>query len=303
MPLAVVDLNGGLGNVLFQYAAALSLQESGRFEVALSDRSGRALSSLQELLEPRIRTASEHEEYRTGFAPAGATDLRRAFARATRAIPTVEERVNRSVAHTAMHDVISNIGSKRIVRLIGYFQHPTWYESVIDSIFKDVSTVHTEVGMRPRTLVVNLRRGDYIYLPWSLTFDFVQRALAQIETLDINEVRIVSDDQFSADAMVQGLAGRFESASVRECARMHSSESRTLRNFLETARAGQVVMSNSTFCWWAVRFGDWLRAREDVGMPRTVVYPQGWFGPASNYDDSIYTPGWVPVQATYYPSL
>ena len=70
------------------------------------------------------------------------------------------------------------------------------------------------------------------------------------------------------------------------------SDKPAINDFWLIARANNVVMSNSTFCWWATRVGD--RFHSSAGHHRTVFAPAGWIGGAGRV---ILEPTWRPVES------
>ena len=66
-----------------------------------------------------------------------------------------------------------------------------------------------------------------------------------------------------------------------------------VNDFWVLAGAANVVMANSTFCWWATRVGDALRAALDG--PRTVVCPRSWL---AGVPHRMIEPDWTAIDDT-----
>ena len=67
-----------------------------------------------------------------------------------------------------------------------------------------------------------------------------------------------------------------------------------MRDFWIIANAKNLLMSNSTFCWWAAVFGDSLLPERQT---RFVAYPVGWIGQFRDGEDGLIQPTWTPVSA------
>jgi hypothetical protein len=71
------------------------------------------------------------------------------------------------------------------------------------------------------------------------------------------------------------------------------------KDFLNLLTAKTVVMSNSTFAWWATYVGD--KFFDDLGVDRRVFAPFPWL-PIENRD-AILCKNWTPVKAKFKQSF
>jgi len=262
--IAIV-LQGGLGNQLFQYAAALAvarrqngalvisrglLQQNGdwtprEFGLDRFTISGRVMTSEEERsLPPRrwwqwnrdVRDCFEHYKHlRMGFHP----------------IP-----------------LLSNPTC-----LTGYFQSAKYFQSIQEEIRKEfqISCPKTpryhsdaELIANSDSLVVHVRRGDYLKnrLYHVCDAEYFQRAAAQlIKDRPRSEVFVFSDDlQWARDSLRFPVPTSFIQHEGPDSAALELSLMALGKSF---------VISNSTFGWW----GAWL----STAPAKRVVAPARWF--------------------------
>lgn len=150
----------------------------------------------------------------------------------------------------------------RIV-LNGWFQRYQYFRPHRDRIRRWLAFDAAAHGpsTRPDT-VLHVRRNDYVGIGWALPFSFYESALARLPHVD--QIWIVTDDP--ADPFFRRFdrwRPRFSSGTALEDLR-----------FLSAAR--RLVMSQSTFSWWATFLGD----------PDQVICPEPTFGAWSPTEES-----------------
>lgn len=140
--------------------------------------------------------------------------------------------------------------------------------------------------------VVSIRGGDYAPLGRMLDDDYLEGAI---------DAGILSGQEM---VLIVGADGRANEHARQLLARhgISSSPAPTTSNALEAlvmdfwaiATARSVVMSNSTFCWWAARVG------ETVTPEQTVTYPAGWVtgDPDHLLSRTLLLPGWRPLASS-----
>ena len=114
--------------------------------------------------------------------------------------------------------------------------------------------------------MLHVRGGDYRGLGWQLDIDYYERSLTLLG--DPSVVRIVTDDR-AAGEEVAAMCTRCGWACAVE-----SPGASAVDDFWTLAAARRLVMSNSTFCWWAAQVGDAHWGAGSAG--RVVVFPQQW---------------------------
>ncbi|MEI7623560.1 MAG: alpha-1,2-fucosyltransferase [Actinomycetes bacterium] len=160
----------------------------------------------------------------------------------------------------------------------GYFQHPRWFEPVLSEILDALrSSVASVVRPEERTFseelgdftVVSLRRGDYVRHGYALPVEYYESAVDALPNVDGPLVLLSDDGLVSSFAAPWFKAKGFDVVpeSVLGARSRH-------RDLALLADASQVVMSNSTFCWWGTVLGDDCDERKD--HERFVVAPRDW---------------------------
>ena len=282
MSLVAVDLQGGLGNQLFQYAVGRALADAHGLPLALTTRllarapTGRRyklgaypiramLVTPDVLPEPGLvrRWAMRAGLRAPGRAPDTGPDLR--------GIPRIDE-------DDAAGCWDARLATRRPPLLLrGYFQSPRYFASIATSLREElVPTARPSEAARAvaeriaaagdASVSVHVRRGDYASDPRTravhglLGRGYYDAATAAIEAaVPAAEWFVFTDDPAAASAVVpsgprrtivsgRGLSDVEELALMRAC-RHH-------------------VIANSSFSWW----GAWLGAQGGV-----TVAPRRWF--------------------------
>jgi hypothetical protein len=244
-----VRLAGGLGNQLFQLAAASLLSQSKGVPVTplLEGLSlyeePRAPDSI-ELLKPSgwLRSpASQVPAYWKWFA---------LKARSGRWLPSigVSDR-------NFWQSFVAGGGTSRI--LDGYFQYgwtaETFHRATEHMLVRSISTA-AAARIDSDEVVVHIRGGDFLRLPLFqvVDVDFYVRAARQAMELGLNRFAIMSDDLSYANDVCEEIREHLPSADIRLIPRGANA----LEDF-DTLRAATArIIGNSTFAWWAVAFGD-----------------------------------------------
>jgi hypothetical protein len=272
----VVSLEGGVGNQLFQYAAGLAL--ASERDLPLQVVRGRLIASraldAKNLLEVPAPSLTPYERFLCGL-PGGS--LRRMPPALTRIVKRVARRRSR---YRVIHQDLMQMADPRVdvdegeryLHLRGLFQHPSYYESVLAGV---VSRIVDKLGPRfdrgagDGVVAMHFRRGDYVLHGYDLPLSFQEEALSMVvERCTVSRVLVMSDDHdFALLAAEHFKRGGIAAAVVRgDPARSE------LDDFCALAFAQHLVMSNSTFVWWAAMVGDHLRPRDE----RVVVCPTPW---------------------------
>lgn len=297
-----VILAGGLGNNLFQLAAAVFKFGVHQFDLEL------LMSSTQSSLQ----------DFKMGNDAIFVRRLKRF---------TLKQRVlNYSLRISANADrTVLNVGRRAILKLflvllqrkvsfinfgiglssglektrakflIGYFQTQkyasvqTVYQSLMSLEIRNPSTkyrlIENEVS-RARPIVIHVRRGDYVNSGFGLLGkEYYCAALPVLGTPRNQEVWVFSDETNQID--LRGLLP--DGYSYRFILGNELSDSET---FQVMRHGSAFVIANSTFSWWAAFL------RHDIESP--VVAPKDWFynSPSPlylipndwNLVDSLFTP-------------
>lgn len=290
MDKVFVRLIGGLGNQLFQWAAAASFVGMDGVR-ALSVKPSQH-STLDDLAPGMLRHASRLERLSIGdCAYIRPPLLQRALSDALRS----RAELAKSRYHGQGDELVDAFAIRpegiRPCVLQGYFQDPSWYEGAVESVIEGL-LAHAPAGWETSVdagnyTILSSRRGDYLPLGWDLSVQYYFDALAQIE--DDAPLVVVGDDATFVAGLGRELARR--GRRVIDLPLLHAHHA--VSDFWSIAAAKNVVMSNSTFCWWATRVA--TRRRQARSVAGTVVFPDQWVG---GEGARLRQPTWTPVDSS-----
>jgi len=265
----VFKLKGGSGNQLFIYFAALISQiQSGRlvtFEVSALNLAKTKRSNVIESFHLPIQVPTiEYSSIEKLFVRVGIKLIRKTRCRILKSIYLPSE-------VGFCEDFLPKSDSLRFID--GYFQ--TWkYFDAVASYFpewkfklKEESSIllsYIERMARENPIVVHVRRGDYLAL--SETFGVLEEEYFKngVEQLSFNggsnKVWVFSDDPHFVQQ-------NFKSFNIDCFPEIDTNLSQEEVLFL-MSRSKRIVISNSTFSWWAAAFAD---------KDASIVAPTPWF--------------------------
>lgn len=264
-------IQGGLGNQLFEYVAALELACQRSSDVVVYG-SETAIESLEHALG--LTLARVEKRFDTSVPAVLRPDATPAMVRLSirmmgRAASWQSNLLRQSP--TTSHDPPPSsygrlINSKRPVVLDGYFQHPQYAARATQEVATALADRVTGAHVRPGTIGVHLRRGDYVTLGYQLSIDFYETAVTQIDPKHRCSVLVASDDRMAAAHLCDRLQALGWQAELAEGTREPHEDMLTL------ASCQHYVMSNSTYSWWAANVGDIVWS----GHGRVVISPDPW---------------------------
>ncbi len=259
--MITVNLKGGLGNQMFQYARARARAKNA--QIALN---------VYELEHPALG------------------DTPRSFALGDFALgPYTIVRKPRTLIHK-MRD--------RIVRTLqpdwGYFQSEHYFVSeavrirsefsLRTTLTEDASLISTKIQNTPSSVSLHVRRGDYVKNPEVLrdfgicSLQYYEQAIAHIrkEKPDAHFFVFSDDIPWVREHLLVGNNATFV-------------EGKGLTDKIELVLMSQCahnIIANSSFSWW----GAWLNANPE----KIVVAPTPWFDRAP-YNPDIIPKSWIQI--------
>ena len=260
---------GGLGNQLFQYAAGASI--AGVDGVRVLEIRPAPQLALATLVPGLVRVAGPWDLWRLGAPADDAGRVRQRLVRALEPVRAdVSERTLRVLGGLDHSFDPRPAHPSRPIVLDGYFQHPDWFapveEAMIDRIVKFAPASWREGTFASADTVLHVRGGDYVTLGWMLDEGYYERALELLGPPAT--VRLVTDDR-AVGAEVASVCRR----KGWGCS-FGPADATAVDDFWTVAAARRVIMSNSTFCWWATKVGDRRWGPRSPG--RAVVFPDQW---------------------------
>lgn len=273
----LVQFSGGIGNQLFQYAAALviSSQTGSAIYFIPTDsplRSGEV--DLEDLLGS-LPSPDKITLLRFGLPPfLSKPKFRRRWRRLMNVIG-LRKLVWRG--HGQYRETIEHplIGTGLL--LAGYFQSLEWVESSFENITKSIhKKMPSTVQSQPDVIAISMRTGrDFKINRWLLPINYYCMALERHGCKQTQRVWVIGDCDRDTSIFAHRL--RTEGWNV-ETPPSHEGI-KILDDFWNLTTAGSIILSNSTFAWWAAIVGDYFYAPK----PRKVVFPDPWLPkPTSN---------------------
>ena len=292
-PIVTVGLNGGLGNQMFQYAAALGLatQQGRDIKIDLSFFAHRKDRPYQ------LKLLKVPEDYPCKAPPFLA---RVAPMLVTRTICKIKRQMMQlrnfyCEPHFHFDPAFFNL-SGADVRLTGYFQNPRYFvgaESLLRERFQFKSPFTptaadwvAKIAQSPCAVSVHLRRGDYCDSQNStihhlLDRGYYDRAMTLMQDLvgDKAEFFFFSDDP------------DFVTNTFADLSRVHivrSDPAAPWEDLFLMAKCRHNIIANSSYSWW----GAWLNAAQD----KRVIAPAQWFTSnflASHCVVDLYPEDWI----------
>lgn len=293
-PGVVVALNGGLGNQLFQLAAGFSVAKERGRELFVYENTNAELSQFMPIgLQPVSKRVANRLVLnyckRSSLVSRGLWELRAHLYKGDPRNFTL-----RQVDPFGGRDNERLFRHKGLIGMTGYFQNPQWYEPVLDEVLQALREGVASV-VRPQErpfkeelgdyTALSFRRGDYLRLGWALPFDYYEAALEALPKAD-GPLVLLSDDGLVANFGAQW----FESKGFDVIPDSVLGKRSRHRDLALLADASQVVMSNSTFCWWGTVLGD--DSFERSGQTRCVIVPRQWL-PEYPMSPVLLRPRWL----------
>jgi hypothetical protein len=262
----VVALRGGLGNQLFQFSYALYLARQGSrvdFDLSCVRHGVPALFEVPVIGELAHKMALKAT--RVIPSPSGRLPLMGRLSRKVMGPGRIV--LNESVQGPEPSSSVTPAW------WLGYWQRLSYAEAVIPLLRTGLALAppsETANLARPPIARVHVRRGDYAGNPWELPAEWYRRALDMAYVLGgdsvVTEV-VTNDPEWCRRNLDLGRAHRVLPTGT------------ALEDMRSLAAADFVVISRSTFSWWAAAISD-----------ATVIAPDPWFPEMPQRDDQDLIP-------------
>lgn len=275
----VANLSGGLGNQLFIFAAAYTQAQRLDCRLVLdastyANPAGRRryeLDFLEDLADETLHVPAELCQ-----APHSRTTTDWFGPKLIRTPHVFEE-----TSAVSYDPAIDNVTSG--TTLVGYFQSRHYVGPAFDPLLERLATAINAIA--PITL--HLRRGDYLREPVTrfhgvTSVDYAKRAVALLNALGVSgPVAVFSDEPDRVAHELHGFPADFT---------LTDQTGMTALASLQQLAAGEhMVMSNSSFSWWAA----WMMAHRTGGY---VIAPRPWFANDTAASDLL-LPTWITLDA------
>lgn len=276
--MIITEINGGLGNQLFQYAAGLSLAEKHQTQLKINVDFKQAdtsrtlgLSHFNIFLDTATPEEIKHY-YPTSLL----------FRKILSYLPLALQKFYKERQFSYQPD-FEKLGPN--VYLKGYWQSERYFSKIEKNIkaaftlnpqyFEDAKALIDELS-NSESVSIHVRKGDYLVQPYldyyeQLDSDYYQRAISKLKTYNQNiKLYVFTDDahwvkqHLVLDTPYTIVSGTLTKSMYEDFEAMKSCKYH--------------VIANSSFSWWTA----WLSARQD----KKVIAPKYWFndGPKDTED-------------------
>lgn len=301
--MKIVNVIGGLGNQMFQYAFAVALKARCPYEKVYVDT--------QHYKNAFIKVYHGNDFYHNGYEidkvfpnasikPASALDLMKVsyyipnqiLARAVRRL--FPKRRTEFVADQQPYVFLPEATDiKGDCYFDGYWMTPKYFDAYRDAIIKEFSfrpfsnkeNLAIELLLKQdNSVTIHIRRGDYVgssTLGGICTIAYYRNAIREARKLINNPAFFV----FSNDAKwcMENLKDVFGDSEVHFVAHNKGSESYRDMQLMSIARCN--ILANSSFSWW----GAYLNQRDD----HITFCPNKWHN--TMLHDEIFPKNWIKV--------
>ncbi|WP_374174012.1 alpha-1,2-fucosyltransferase [Flavobacterium tructae] len=273
--MIVVQLIGGLGNQLFQYAAAkaLALQTKQKFSLDIS----------------------QFESYKLhNYALNHFNVISKNYKKPNRYLRKIKSFYQKNVFYKEVDfgynsDLIHLKGD--IIFLEGYFQSEKYfikYEKEIREDFEVRTLLKKETKAAiakiesVNSVSIHIRRGDYINNPLHNTSkeEYYNKALEMVENKVYNPVYFVFSDDM--DWVKANFSTKQETVFID-----FNDASTNFEDLKLMTSCKHNIIANSSFSWW----GAWLNKNPD----KIVIAPKRWFNDDSINTNDIIPTNWVKI--------
>jgi hypothetical protein len=258
VPKVTTLIQGGLGNQMFQVAAALATAwKNGAFATFAKQKP----------------TGSNNITDRPGYWD---SMFRRVFSSnnvSFQPAMVLEEMWN--------HQCRDLTPITRDTLLKGYFQSSFYfrdYKERIKALFgPDKEQLQWVQQHQRRTVGMHIRRSDYVKLGWNLPESYYNDCLLKCKA-EPADVVIFTDD-------VEWCEQHFPYCAIFEA--QGNSTPKDVLDLFSFSSCKTMILANSSYSWWAAFLND--------SENKTVFYPSPWFK-NENYNDKIAEPDWIAVK-------
>jgi hypothetical protein len=283
----VLNQQSGLGNQLFQYAAAIYFGDlySARVEVCTTRGEAVSFGHPRPFLLPKFQVSARIRE-RTRFDRLMSSRSKR-FAPAQLLCGARSHDRDAAIVW-GFQDSLPGAKWARLLYLNGYFQAHQYAASVEFQLRRELTLRDAPLGKNLEMLrrihesdcavSVHLRRGDYLVdrKDSVLTMAYYENALAAIRAKHSNPTFFVFSDDMA-----------FARENLSHIERVvfvgHNREEEAHEDLRLMASCHHHIIANSSFSWW----GAWLNPHVD----KQVVVPDRWLGSMPPHPDLV-PPTW-----------
>lgn len=274
--MKIVNILGGLGNQMFQYALALALEKhyEARTVVRIDPRAFKGYPihngyELKRIFGVKIPEATVREVTKIAYP-----FLNYRIWQLCRLLPKRQTMKYEWKSMAYDERIFTNTHDEY---LIGYWQTERYFRLLRQNIIKAFAFPPFEIGSPNETLseelrqkcsvAVHIRRGDYLKINNTsgiCTIEYYQKAIARIKEFITPDVFVIFSDDM--DWCMEQFGTIIGNTDIRFVNRNKGKES--YRDMQLMSLCKHNIIANSSFSWW----GAWLNQNPD----KIVIAPSRW---------------------------
>jgi hypothetical protein len=264
----IVRLSGGLGNQMFQYAAASGITAARADELVLDLRS---------FDDDRLRSFELHR-WRVQARVASRAELKPY----SRIASGIFRRMAKAGIRTRYYleqslDFDPSLADMTVVGYLdGYFQCARYFEHIRDRLLREFVPLSPltaynsellEVARAARSVSIHVRRGDYVTVQTNVLkhgacgLDYYRAAVARVMRVTEDPLWLVFSDDLEWTRKNLQLPG--------EVRYVDNNQDAPEVDIYLMSQCAHNICANSSFSWW----GAWLNSSKE----KTVTAPAAWF--------------------------
>lgn len=282
-PLIILELKGGFGNLLFQISAANKFSNDFNSRIVVFDESKTKNQILKKFLNFNYPDASNTELFYAAKEIKNDNLIFRLTKRLMRKLGLHFAKYFHGGHFEPLNYNTKNF-NKKILYLDGYYQHPSFYKDSVNYITNLYSQNTIQLDHPIDQTIIHLRRADYINHGWDLPLKYYINSLEKIDSKRKYKIKIISDDNFAAI----GLANVCSAMGFTVLENLVYDDK---LNFIEVVNSKNIIMSNSSFSWWAATISQNIFLNSD----RKVTYPKGWL---LGFNDVLKNDSWIEIETS-----
>jgi len=284
----VVQRRGGAGNQLFQYAAARQAARIVGAPVRFTPTDTRVRVrdiQLEDFIGPLV-SARNRDLFRFLLLPPNApcwmVEWNRRLRRKLRWGRVVWKREG-----GVMEQIEQSFWGHHLL-FDAYFQDPAFFKNGLAETLAAIAARRpANAPVMEHVISVNIRTGrDFQALGWTLPWSYYERAIERLDPDHSHTVWLVGDERGRLDE----LAARFRKSGRDVAIAPALTDQPPWDDFWNMARTRKLVMSRSTYCWWAATMNDHLHD----GETGRIIAPVPWLPSRAG---KIIPHHWIPVDA------
>jgi hypothetical protein len=287
--MIIVNLKGGLGNQMFQYALGRHLAEKNKVELKLDTTSLSKAKELGNIYRPFDLDAFNIKNEQA--TPLEIQALRYPYGFISKFKSIFERKILRKTFVTFDEKVLE---LKDGVYLDGYWQSPKYFEAIRDTLLTEF-TLKTHLSpsgqalqdkiLSSTSVSLHVRRGDYVANKRVLKENGICSVEYYKQAIGVMATKVADPTFFVFSDDIQWVKTNLP---LPTNAVFVSDETISAPEelFLMSACKHNII-ANSSFSWW----GAWLNQNED----KTVIAPTPWFDTIT-YDANLIPDTWIQLQ-------